>query len=330
MNLEPVRSIAIVRALPGLGDLLCAVPALRALRRRFPDAHVALVGLPQAAWFADRFSAEVDELLPFPGFPGIPEVALDPPRITRFLAGIQERSVDLALQMHGSGVSSNPFCALLGARRTGGFVLPGLPCPDPELFIPYPATVPEPRRNLALAAHLGAPVDDATLAFPIREADRAEAAAIAPPRPYALINPGATDPRRRWPAGHFAAVGDALSKRGLSVALLGTAADTPLAAAVTGLMRCPATDLTGRTSLGGLAALLEGSSVLVTNDTGTSHLAAAVGARSVVIFLSADPARWAPEDRSLHRALVAPVAPEDVWAEVEHLSMTDPPSVRAR
>lgn len=307
-DLGDVRRIAVLRALPGLGDLLCAVPALRALRARFGTAHVSLVGLPAAEWFVDRFGDLVDELVLFPGFPGLPEVEPEPRRIVAFLSEMHARELDLAVQLHGSGISSNPFVALLGARRTAGFVLPGLPSPDPELFIPYPVREPEPRRHLALLAHLGAPGDDAP-GFPLNREDRAEAAALALPEPFALLNPGATEPRRRWPVEHFAAVGDGLAARGLAVGVLGAPADAPLSAAVVATMRAPARDVAGRTSLGGLAALLARSAVLVTNDTGTSHLAAAVGTPSVVVFVASDPTRWAPQDAGRHRALGRPVAP---------------------
>jgi ADP-heptose:LPS heptosyltransferase len=77
-------------------------------------------------------------------------------------------------------------------------------------------------------------------------------------------------------------------------------------AAVVAAMRAPAVDLTGATSLGGLAVLLRDAAVLVGNDTGSAHLAAAVGARSVTVFLPGDPVRWAhPGPR--HRALAADV-----------------------
>ncbi len=112
---SPTR-IAVVRALPGLGDLLCAVPALTALRAAHPEAEVTLVGLPSASWFVDAHPALVDDLLPVVGVPGLPEIEPDPAAARRFHAAAADRRFDLALQLHGSGVTTNPLTTMLGAR----------------------------------------------------------------------------------------------------------------------------------------------------------------------------------------------------------------------
>src|SRR5205823_5256285 len=81
----------------------------------------------------------------------------------------------------------------------------------------------------------------------------------------------------------------------LAVVLTGVAAERPIGRAVTGGMAAKPVDLVGRLSLGAAAAVVRRAQLLVTNDTGMSHLAAAVGTPSVVVFRVTDPRRWKPE-----------------------------------
>lgn len=69
-------------------------------------------------------------------------------------------------------------------------------------------------------------------------------------------------------------------------------------------MRHPAINLAGRTGLGELALLIENARLLFANDTGVSHVAAATGTQSIIVFLISDPARWAPRNRKLHRIIL--------------------------
>lgn len=311
-ELGPAPRILVVRALPGLGDLLCATPSWRALRRAFPASSLTLLGLPGAEPVVRRAGGHVERVLPFAGWPGIVESPTrDPRAITAWLASVQAQRFDLVVQQHGDGRSSNPLAVLLGGRVTVGFHRPGLWCPDPDRFPPYPDGLPEVRRHLALLAHLGIPADGEDLAFDVEPQDLREAAAFELPSPYVCLHPGASVDARRWPAPRFAEVGDALAGAGFHVVLTGGAGERPVTHAVASATRAPVSDLAGRTSLGGLAAVLRGAHLLVTNDTGVSHLAAALRVPSVVVFSASDPDRWAPLDTERHRAVVrrAPGAP---------------------
>lgn len=312
-------SVAILRALQ-LGDMMCAVPALRAVRAALPHASITLVGLRWARAFARRFSHYVDDFIEFPGWPGLPERDVDAPAVPTFLADMQSRNFDLALQLHGNGSVVNPILELFGAHARAGFAPAGTHMPGP-LFMPYPDQGTETERLLSLTTFLGFPARGTELEFPLEPADFAELRDAMEGRTelhnYAVVHPGSRSRERRWDASKFARVGDALAHHGLSVVLTGTADERALTAAVAERMSHPAVDLSGETTLGALALLVDGARVVVSNDTGISHVAAARRKPSVIIFCASDPRRWAPQDRDLHRVVLvgSPHAIESVIAE---------------
>jgi ADP-heptose:LPS heptosyltransferase len=289
-----------------LGDLLCAVPALRALRHAYPQAEITLIALPWARELAARLHDYVDRFVEFPGFPGMPERSPDMAAIPRFFARMRSEAFDLALQMHGSGELTNPITVLMGAAHAAGYYRPGDYCPDTERFHEWREDEHEVLRWVRLMERLGVAPRGTQLEFPLREADW-QAWRQLRLDDYAVIHPGSQLPSRRWPAERFAEVGDALADEGLRVVLTGTVAEQGLTGMVARTMREPALDLAGRTTLGALGALIARARLLVCNDTGVSHIAAAMRTPSVVIACGSDPRRWAPLDRELHRVLAAAV-----------------------
>ncbi len=202
----------------------------------------------------------------------------------------------------------NPLTVLFGARRCAGFFVPGDYCPDPERFLPWPDRGLELRRLLKLMEFLGAPARGEQLEFPLRAADFELLRATAETRDlepggYVCIHPGASVPERRWPAERFAAVGRELAARGLRVVLTGTAAEAGLTSSVARAIGRHCLDLAGRTELGTLGAVVAGARLLVCNDTGVSHVAAALEVPSVVISTGNNPERWSPVAARFHRVL---------------------------
>jgi len=308
---EACREVAVFRALQ-LGDLLCAVPALRALRRGLPTARITLVGLPWARSFVARFARYVDDFVAFPGTPELPEQEADVASLPAFFAAMQARRLDLAVQMHGDGTHTNAIVERFGARWNAGFRPPDRARDDGRLFIAYPSAMHEVRRNLRLVESIGMPADDEAVEFPLTRADFEELATLRPvqalaDRPYVCLHAGARNPVKRWPTERFARLGDALHARGYDVVLTGSSAERPITRAVASAMRAPCIDTASSISVGGLAALLAGAHLLVTNDTGVSHVAAGLRLPSVVVFLATDPAQWAPLDHTLHHAIYDPV-----------------------
>ena len=303
-----VRRIAVVRALQ-IGDLLTAVPALRSLRTAFPDAEISYVGLPWARPLISRFGY-LDRFLESPGYPGIPEVEVVPGRTEAFFAEAAAYGYDLAIQLHGDGTSSNGFTRGLQARWTLGYVKPGAACPL-SFCLPYPGDeVPEVLKNLWLLERIGIEPRGTHLEFRVAEEDRRELAVLpelarlAWDRPLIGLHPGARPPARRWPAERFAAVANRLQREfEAQVVILGGPGEEALARRVEEALDGVAVNLAGRTSLGALAVLIARLDLLLANDSGPSHLAAALRVPSVVLFGPASPRRWAPLDRKRHRVL---------------------------
>jgi ADP-heptose:LPS heptosyltransferase len=218
---------------------------------------------------------------------------------------MRARRFELALQLHGSGDVVNALVAGLGAGATAGFATPGTAA-GLSLAVPWPAHGSEIERCLALTDALGAGREGLGLYFPLLPADRGTAARLREDAGlrgrYALVHPGSQLPSRRWPPERFAAVADALAGQGLAVAITGTAGEKPLAAALQAGARHAHVDLCGRTPTAWtLGALVEGAALVVSHDTGVSHIAAALATPSVIVASGSDVQRWAPLDRRRHR-----------------------------
>jgi ADP-heptose:LPS heptosyltransferase len=319
------QRVAVLRALK-LGDMLCAVPALRALRGALPEAEIVLLGLPWAQALVDRFPHYLDGYRAFPGFPGLPEQEVHAAQWPAFLAEMQAGRFDLAVQMHGSGPFVNPVTVLLGAKHAAGFYLQGDYCPDPERFLPYPDHGLEIRRLLELTTFLGCPCLGEYLEFPLRERDfqglhRALNNRRLSTGRYVCVHVGASVPERCWPLACFVEVAQAFAGKDLQVVLTGTSLETGMTREVCKATGAAALDLAGQTDLGALGALLAGARLLVCNDTGVSHLAAALRVPSVVIATGDNPSRWAPIDQDRHRVVCRPegVAPASVLRHADDL-----------
>jgi len=323
-----IYRIAVFRALQ-LGDMLCAVPALRALRGLYPRATITLIGLPWAASFQQRFAHYLDEFIAFPGYPGMPEREPDGPAALDLFKSAQGR-YDLAIQLHGSGELTNQILQLLGARHSAGFYRRKGWCPDPQFWWPYPDSGHEIRRNLRLVQLLGAKHLEDHLEFPLRDEDRTEASgwmarAGLQAQPYVCLHPGARHPAKRWAPALFARVGDALAAQGYQVVLTGSESEQPLAEEVSRAMAAPAINGACAISIGGMAAIMADAQLVISNDTGAAHLAVALEVPSVIVFFATDAQRWAPLDRRRHRVLAnsAGVTVDSVLEQAHQLLQTN-------
>ncbi|WBB77882.1 glycosyltransferase family 9 protein [Micromonospora sp. WMMD882] len=301
-----VGRIAVLRA-NALGDFIFVLPALEALRSAYPEAELVLLGAPWHAELLRDRPGPVDRVLVVPPAPGIR--AADPaepaPALAEFLDTARRERFDLALQLHGGGANSNPIVSGLGARVTAG--LRAEDAPPLDRWIRYVYYQHEVLRYLEVAALVGAPATSILPSFPVTDADRAESLrALGPPtRPRVAVHPGATDTRRRWPAERFAEVARELAGDGYEVLVTGTPAERDLVDRVVAAAGVPVRPLVGTLSIGGLAACYADCVLLVANDTGPLHLAAAVGTATVGVYWVGNLINSGHPLRGRHRPIVS-------------------------
>jgi ADP-heptose:LPS heptosyltransferase len=269
-----------------IGDLLVAVPALRALRRAHPEHRLVLATTAALAPLVDR-TGGVDALLPTP----------DP--ISVAWTG---PAPDVAVNLHGTGPQSHQALDALNPGRRIGFRCPqaGPGWEGPAWDAVAAAHPHERARWCALLQAAGIPADPGDLRLlPPRET----AAGSTP----ILVHPGAAFGAKRWPVDRFAAVAAALDGPSAPVLVTGSAAERDLAGAVGAAAGLPGDRvLAGRTDLGALCDLVARAALVVSGDTGIAHLASAYGTPSVVLFGPVDPAQWGPPADGPHVALARP------------------------
>jgi ADP-heptose:LPS heptosyltransferase len=298
---EGVERIAVLRA-NALGDLLLALPAIEALKRAYPAAKLTLLGREWHAGFLRNRPGPVDEVVALPPISGLSCPSDGPAAPEELYEDLRTRRFDLAVQMHGGGRHSNPFIRRLGARVTAG-----LRTPDAEpldRWVPYVYYQHETLRHLEVAGLLGAATADIEPHITVTKDDWAELNRTLGrlPRGLVAIHPGAGDHRRRWPPERFAEIADRL---GRPIVVTGVEEERDVIEKMLAAMTRPARAVVGELSLGGLTALYAACDLLVANDTGPRHLAAATGTPTVGVYWCGNLINWGPLSRRMHRPLIS-------------------------
>jgi ADP-heptose:LPS heptosyltransferase len=305
------KKIAVFRALY-LGDMLCVIPTVRAVKNAFPESSISLVGLPWQKDFARRFTHYFDRFIEFPGWPGLPEQEVNPKRVVEFLHSIQLENFDLVMQMQGHGSITNSMCMLWGSRTVTGLRKAHEYCPNEKLFPVSEDHEHEVLRYLKLTNALDLPSHGTNLEFPLLQGELDHFYNVLrklklSPGNYICLHAGARDPKRQWPLQNFTKVGNYLAALGYTIVLTGSEAERDLLRELADQIEHPVVntiELLSNVSLGDLACFIKHSSLLISNDTGVSHIAAALEVPSVVIFSPySDQRRWAPLNTSLHQVV---------------------------
>ena len=286
-------NILIVR-LGALGDIVHTVPAAAALRRAFPDARIDWVVDARHAAFAHLVTA-VDRV-----------ITLEQPAVGAWVdlvRRLRPARYDVALDFQGL-MKSAVLARASGASRIVGFSVWHLREKGARPFYSDVDSQAQPAhviaKNLSLLSTVG--VQSAAIEFPLAatpsvalELVRADAGQ----RPFALINPGAAWPNKRWPASRYGEVATFLHEiRGMQPYVLWGPDERTLAQDVVdssgGVAR-----LAPPTTTADLLELSRAAALMVSGDTGPLHIAGAAGTPLVAIFGPTDPARngpWSPAD----------------------------------
>jgi ADP-heptose:LPS heptosyltransferase len=300
----PLRAgdrLLVVR-LDNLGDVILLGPALRALHSALPGLRIELLASPAGAPAAELLPWVDDVLVEQVSWQDATgALSFDPGREARLVARLADGDYDAALIFTSWAQSPWPAasaCYAAGIRvrageskEFGGSLLSHrVPC--------LPDEVHQVERNLHLVRSLGVPSAGSQLEIEVPGAAHDEAAQLrreaGVDQPYVVVAPGASCAARRYPAERFADVVTGLAERlGRPVVVVGTERDRASASPVVAARG--AVDLIGRTSIGGVAALLQSASLAVTNDSGPMHLAAAVATPQVVLYAGTElVSQWAP------------------------------------
>lgn len=278
------RRILVLQLSP-IGDTIMAIPALRALRKGFPAATIAVM--------AAMPGAELLYGLPCLDILRACRNGLD---LARAILEYRRLSFDLSIGLSHQGSWLAPFT--------------GSPCRT-GLHAVSPARTPvgdggrQPihviDRYLAVIGQLGVAISEDGLSPEIclSPGDRERAGEfIARHRlqsPLVAIHPGGRHfPFKRWPLDRYAALADALAAQGFSVVLVGGDEDVKIASALATSTRCKPVVSAGRLRLRETAALLARCRLFVGNDSAPLHMAAAVGTPTVGIFGPTDPSQFGP------------------------------------
>lgn len=265
-------------ALVCLDNFAPAASLLRGLAGIYPLAGSTLLSLLDQGWpgavsALEAWKYDLRGSFPFDRVCNLTPV-LSARLLGRYLAEEGELT-GFGLDNMGFGDTADPWAAFLqGASRMRGV---------------SPFNVVDLFRKVAGSGDM---LPDAALSLPPEDMVRSVAASLAGSAPqgctgFVALQLGASEERRRWPAESFVATGDALWRQvGLCPVLVGSAAERSLAGEYRKNASAPYIDKVGETSLSDLAAILAASRMLITNDTGTMHLAAGMGTPVLALFFA--------------------------------------------
>jgi len=297
---QQVRRLLAVRV-DNLGDVLMTTPALAAAAESRPGLEITLLGGPGASALAPHLPmvrSVIEARVPWVRHEGDVPADDDMALVARLASGRFDAAIIFTVCTQ-SALPAATLCRLAGIPlrlahvRENPYQLLTDWVPEPDTAIADARH--EVRRQLDLVAHIGWRCADERLRFALHAADAGaveallgEAARQAPA--LVVVHVGASAPSRRWPPERFGQAADAIAREtGAAIVYTGSAAEAPLIEQARAAMGSPSLSLAGRLSLGQLGALVARADLVLTNNSGPAHLAAATGTPVVDLYALTNP-----------------------------------------
>jgi lipopolysaccharide heptosyltransferase II len=326
--------------LDSIGDVLMTTPAIRALRESRPGRHVTLLTSSAGAAIA-RLVPEVDDVIvhaaPWMKATASRETgAADRALVERIAAARFDAAVIFTVYSQ-SPLPAALLCHLadvplrLAHCRENPYQLltDWVPEPEPERLVRH-----EVRRQLDLVATAGCRTADERLSLAVPARPRARmrrvlrALGVHEAAPWAVVHPGATASSRRYPPDAFAAAARRLVRDvGCTLLFTGSDGERELVAGIQRTMGVPSHSLAGALDVAELAALIALAPVLIANNTGPVHLAAAVGTPVVDLYALTNPQHtpWKVPNRVLFADVPCKYCYKSVCPQGHHACLRDVP-----
>lgn len=297
-----------------LGDSACAIPAMYAIRRAYPGAHLTLLTSPGKAgavgahellegvsWLDDTVVYHAEDIATARGR-------------MELMRRLRARRFDLWIELPAVAASlATLFRNMMVARSAGARwgcgwrYEPRFAARAQTDFVEFPNEV---ERLLAIVRAQGFTADESDFPLELSDSSRRtvtgllERAGLATAEVMVAFAPGAKLEPNRWPAERFVEVGNTLTARGCRIVVLGGSSDASMCERIAKTIGRGAASLAGKTTVRESCEVLARCAMLICNDSGVQHLAAAVGTPCVSLFTRREfPGMWWPHGPQ-HQVLI--------------------------
>lgn len=303
MDKEKINKILVVNV-NWVGDVLFSTPAIRALRKHYPDAHIACMVVPRCREILE-VNPHLDELIiydekgEFKGLVGK----------LRLISALKARRFDCVFLFHRS-LTRTLMVALSGIKERVGIYNPKRGFLLTKKVRPQPSDIHKVEQFLNIVKGVGVGEHGKSMELFVGKEDGAfareflKSRGIGEKEGFIILNPGGNWELKRWPPENFAKLGEALhEKYKMPIVITGAEKDIELGKRISGMMDHKPIVAAGETTLRQLAAIMKRASLVISNDSGPMHIAVSQAAKTIALFGPTDPKVTGPYGEGIYSVI---------------------------